>query len=186
MMKRVILPALFMAAAFCFSGCKSASADTDEELPVQIIHVDWEYICEDIEEMTGTSDLIALIQVDSLSEQSAGSTSVFDVTVKEAVYGCEAEQIIQITMQGGRAKYAMCIVPEDPLMEPGQEFLIFANKREDDTYSIINGQYGRFLYEDGLLNALQYTDLPEKPGGGFDVKEKPLDEMLEELQAVLP
>ena len=108
-----------------------------------------------------------------------------EVTVTEAVYGCEDKQIIRITMQGGRAKYAICIVPTDPLMEPGQEFLIFANKNEDGTYSILNGEEGRFLYEDGLLTALQYTDLPEKPGNGFDIKEKPFDEMLQELQSAL-
>ena len=108
-----------------------------------------------------------------------------EVTVTEAVYGCEDKQTIRITMQGGRAKYAICIVPTDPLMEHGQEFLIFANKNEDGTYSILKGEEGRFLYEDGLLTALQYTDLPEKPGDGFDIKEKPFDEMLQQLQSAL-
>ena len=51
-----------------------------------------------------------------------------EVTVTEAVYGCEDKQTIRITMQGGRAKYAICIVPTDPLMEPGQEFLILQIK----------------------------------------------------------
>lgn len=184
--------AIIIFTAICLAGCNSPAENTDAEvveesvdLPVQHIKYSFAYAYADIAEMAQDSDLIALIKVDELSDKSSGSTSVFNVTVTEAIHGCEQDQALEITMKGGRAKYAIVIVPEDPLMEAGQEFLILAKKSEDGTYSVCNGQWGRFLYKDGLLTALQYTDLPENPGGGFEVKDKPVEEMIQEIKDAL-
>lgn len=179
----VILTAICLTA--CNTPVESMETTIVEEsvdLPVEHIKYSFAYAYADIAEMAQDSDLIALIKVDELSDKSSGSTSVFNVTVTEAIQGCEKDQTFEITMKGGRAKYAIVIVPEDPLMEAGQEFLILAKENEDGTYSICNGQWGRFLYKDGLLTALQYTDLPENPGDGFEVKDKPVEEMIQEIK----
>jgi hypothetical protein len=131
--------------------------------PVEVSYISasWSYNYADIEEIAGDSDLIALIHVNKvLSEKQKNSLpfSTFEVEVMEAIYGCEAGDKISIYMTGGYTTEKRIEIKDDPLLEKGQEFLVFTKKNEDGTYRILSGPQGRLEYKDGKLNSLQYVN----------------------------
>lgn len=130
-----------------------------EEL--SLISASWSYNYADIEDIAGDSDLIALIHVNKLlsKKQDSGLPfSTFEVEVIEAVYGCEAGDKISIYMTGGYTGDKRIEIRDDPILEKGQEFLVFTKKNEDGTYRILSGPQGRLEYKDGKLNSLQYVN----------------------------
>lgn len=122
----------------------------------------WIYGYADVEELTGSSDLIALIKVNGLSQNIEGRVpaSVYEATVLDNIWGCEEKQRISVYMTGGKMDNQIFEIKTDPLMKEGQEFLIFAQKNQDGTYTVLGGPQGRLVYRKGVLNSLQNTDLP--------------------------
>lgn len=128
---------------------------------VSFLSASWAQNYADINEITKDSDLIALIHVnDLLSEEQDDNLpfSIFEVEVIEAVYGCETGDKISIYMTGGNIGEKRFEIRDDPLLEKGQEFLVFTKKNEDGTYRILSGPQGRLEYKDGVLNSLQFVN----------------------------
>lgn len=128
----------------------------------EYLSTSWMYGYADVEELTAHSDLIALIKVNGLSETINGSipASIFEVNVTDGVLGCTIGDVISVYMTGGKTGNQIFEVKSDPLMKKGQEFLIFAQKNQDGTYTVLGGPQGRLVYANGLLNSLKNTDLP--------------------------
>ena len=122
----------------------------------------WIYGYADVEDLTGHSDLIALVKVNKLSQNIEGRVpaSIYDVTVMDGILGCNQDDVISVYMTGGKSGNQIFEIKSDPLMEKGQEFLIFAQKNQDGTYTILGGPQGRLVYSNGMLNSLKNTDLP--------------------------
>lgn len=134
---------------------------------VSFISTSWAYNYADIDEITRDSDLIALIHVnDLLSEENEVSLpfSIFEVEVMEAVYGCDTGDKISIYMTGGHTGKKRIEINDDPILEMGQEFLVFTKKNEDGTYRILSGPQGRLEYKDGVLNSMQFVNDRIKQG----------------------
>jgi hypothetical protein len=128
---------------------------------VSFISASWAYNYANIDEITEDSDLIALIHVnDLLSEEQENSLpfSIFEVEVIEAVYGCETGDKISIYMTGGHTNQKRIEIKDDPILEKGQEFLVFTKENEDGTYRILSGPQGRLEYKEGVLNSLQFVN----------------------------
>ena len=83
-------------------------------------------------------------------------------------------------------------------MKLGQQFLIFAQKNKDGTYSILGGPQGRFEYKNGLLNSLHNTSIPHQnmldaAGNttddssicGVDIKNESAEDLKSEVEDIL-
>jgi len=142
-----------------------------------------------IQDVTQASDLIALIHVNELGEavkETAGLFRTFEVGIIESVYGCEEGETIDIVMIANRQ--------EDPLLEHGQEYLVFTTKNPDQTYSIINGPQGRMEYIDGKLTSLQVIawqnskdnqDIEKHKRSDLAVENEDAETVINKIKAVL-
>lgn len=126
------------------------------------LNASWSYNYSDIEELTESSDLIALIDVKSenlSSELQAGiPMSTYTANVSESVYGCENGENVDIVMTGGITNNKLYEIKDDPLMNEGDQYLIFATKNYDGTYTILSGSQGRFSFENGKISSLNESN----------------------------
>lgn len=160
----------------------------------------WIYGYANVEDLTEHSDLIALVKVNKLSQSIEGRVpaSVYEATVIDGILGCEDEEKIFLYMTGGRMGNHIFEIKSDPLMKKGQEFLIFAQKNQDGTCTILGGPQGRLVYSKGMLNSLKNTELPyvnakhntdvaeiSKFDGLVNVQNESLEEVKEKINSVL-
>ena len=160
----------------------------------------WIYGYANVEELTEHSDLIALVKVDKLAQNIEGRVpaSIYNVTVVDGILGCEKDEVISVYMTGGKNGNQTFEIKSDPLMKKRQQFLIFAQKNQDGTYTILGGPQGRLVYSKGMLNSLIYTDLPyantrsavdtaevSKFDGLVNVQNESLEEVKEKINSVL-
>lgn len=146
--------------------------------------------------MTQNSDLIALVKVKDLAayeDVTAGPFSTYEVEVIEPIYQCEKGDKVKIFMTGGQEKRERIEVKGDPIMEKGQEFLIFAskNKKRTDTYSILGGPQGRLSYENGSLYSLHHAKGNKTKSAdsevqfSVDIKDVPLSTMVDDINTYM-
>lgn len=146
----------------------------------------------DIEELAQNSDLIALVKVKGLvayEDVTAGPFSTYEVEVIEPIYQCETGDKVKIFMTGGQNRKERIEVNGDPLMEKGQEFLVFTtkNQKRTDTYSILGGPQGRLSYENGKLYSLHYAkgshikSADSEAQFSVDIKDVPLHTMMDHI-----
>ena len=130
------------------------------EPEVTYLSASWDYNYADVDEISMASDLIALIHVNKLISEKIDIIpySIFEVEVIKPVYGCETGENISIFMTGGKMDKRIVEIIDDPLLVPDQEFLVFTQKNDDGTYSILGGPAGRLEYKDGKLNSLQLVN----------------------------
>lgn len=160
----------------------------------------WIYGYANVEELTEHSDLIALVKVDKLAENIEGKVpaSIYNVTVIDGILGCKKDEVIPVYMTGGKNGNQTFEIKSDPLMKKRQQFLIFAQKNQDGTYTILGGPQGRLVYSKGMLNSLKNTELPyanaksakdtaelSKFDGLVNVQNESLEEVKEKIHSVL-
>ena len=144
----------------------------------------WAMAYSGIEDLTDSSDLIAIIKVNAVEKEYEISNvplTQYNATVLSAEYNCNDGDNIIITMTGVNNKEKHVEIKDDPLLEKGQEFLIFAQKNTDGTYSILGGPQGRLKYNNGKLTSMQNVtsrviDAP------FDIKDLDKSEISKEIQ----
>lgn len=163
MLHRKIYIIVFVAAALLIStfGIILSTNKKSSEEEVSYISASWSYNYADIKEITKASDLIALVRVNKLIseiEEYGLPFSTFEVEVIEPVYGCELGDNISIYMTGGHDENRKLEIEDDPLLESGQEFLVFLQHNQDGTYTILGGPQGRLEYKDKRLNSMQYVN----------------------------
>lgn len=122
----------------------------------------WIYGYADVADLTVHSDIIALIHVNGLDSSQGGRvpSSIYSVTVKEGLLGCESGDELLIFMSGAKVDNQIYEVTTDPLMQKNQEFLIFAQKNADGTCTVLGGPQGRLLYKNEKVSSLHNTALP--------------------------
>jgi hypothetical protein len=117
----------------------------------------WEYNYKDIKEISQASDLIALVKVagveEKFIEQDVPYTE-FKVDVVNPVYKTNEGENLTILMTGGEIKGNAIEIGDDPLLQIGDEILIFCKRNTDGTYRILSGSQGRLVYNNGKLNSL--------------------------------
>ncbi|MDE6149572.1 MAG: hypothetical protein K2F81_05690 [Ruminococcus sp.] len=139
-------------------GCSNKESLSDyEKVPLS---ASWSYNYESIDELTKFSDIIAVISVDGMNldktYESYGVTlTKYSAEIKELIYGEEGSKI-DIIMTGGidNVEKKIYEVVDDPLMEKGDEYLIFAQKNEDGTYAVLSGSQGRFVFKNDRVYSL--------------------------------
>lgn len=183
---RLIFPLIMIVCLGGFMFLHFSSSKSHQE--VSLISASWSYRYYDVQEMAKESDLIALIRVDSLIECTEDQQlpfSTFAVEVVQPVYGCKEGQTINIIMTGGESGKQRIEIKDDPMLEKGQEFLVFARHNETGTYTILGGPQGRLAFRDGKLNSMQYvTERVSKDSININIHDEALEVIIKEINAV--
>ena len=128
----------------------------DNETKIYIA-VDYAIAYGNLQELTRDSDLIALVEIEGVVssdvERNIPST-VFSAKVLKPIYNTKKGKEIQLYMTGGRVDGRIAEEPGNPLMNSGEQYLLFCRKNTDGTYTVLGGPQGRFVYEDGKLSSM--------------------------------
>ena len=132
-----------------------------KEKEVRYLSASWEYNYKDIEEITKDSDLIALVTVQGVEEAMVEQNmpyTVFSVEVNTPVYNSVEGEAFSIYMTGCETEDKIVELIDDPLLQKGDEILVFCKKNSDGTYRIMSGPQGRLIYDDGKLSSINTTN----------------------------
>lgn len=112
----------------------------------------WSYHYGSIKELceADSLDLIARVKIgDGKQEDKNGfMRTVFTAKVEDLIYGsCEDNVNIIMTGWVDHDNKTIYEISDDPLMQKGDEYIIFARKNESGTYTILGGPQGRFVID---------------------------------------
>ncbi len=156
MMKRfsAVCAALLLFAAALF-GCSAApdeegvpSFDIPGGVKVQNISASWHRSYDSIKDLAADSDLIALVEITGQERVEQHESLYFTIStadVLETAYSTENVETVELYQTGRRTDTELIQIAEDPLMNEGEKWFIFARRNEDGTYTIL-GPFGRFAY----------------------------------------
>lgn len=156
-MKKITATAIasIMGLSLLMTGCSKKTSMEDYEKV--FMSASWSYGYGSIEEMTKASDIVAIIKVTGAeSKPDSGILyTTYTAQVKQLVCGND-EKEIKVYMTGGVDDTEKKIYEfhDDPLMKIGDEFLIFARKNSNGTYTILTGSQGRYSVKDNCVYPL--------------------------------
>ena len=137
------------------SGCSQGSTekgvpsfDTPAGVTVKAIETSWHKSYTSIDELAADSDLIALVEITGEERVEQNGSLYFTICtadVLETIYSTEEVETVDIYQTGRRTDTELMQIEEDPLMNEGEKWFIFARKNSDGTYNVL-GPYGRFAY----------------------------------------
>lgn len=179
----VCILAIYIITSIFLSKNKSESE-------VTYLSASWDYNYGDVNEISNASDLIALIQVNKLISEKVDIIpySFFEVEVIKPVYGCETGEKISIFMTGGKIDNRIVEIIDDPLLVSDQEFLVFTQKNDDGTYSILGGPAGRLEHKDGKLNSIQLVNPRVKDNNksmNIKIENYDADQLISEIKKIM-
>ncbi len=161
-MKMSLILSIIILSALMF-GC-SEKNETVNEYEKVLLSASWTYNYESVEELSKSSDLIAIVKVKGMKNDDTYSAyavklTIYDVEIKQLIYG-EYEGDIKVVMTGGidEAEKKIYEIADDPLMMENEEFLIFANQNKDGTYTILSGPQGRFEIKNERIYSLNISN----------------------------
>ena len=154
----------------------------------EFLSASWFYNYRDIEEISQASDAIALIKVDGVVD----SYDVQDIPITEykvdvvtSVYNTNKGDTFTIVMTGKETNDKIIEVNDDPLLQKGEEFLVFCKKNTDGTYRIISGTEGRLAHSNGKLSSLNAVDArvkAENPYSNITVVNADVNELISQIK----
>jgi|LFRM01.2.fsa_nt_gb hypothetical protein len=155
----------------------------------EFLSASWFYNYRDIEEISQASDAIALIKVDGVVD----SYDVQDIPITEykvdvvtSVYNTNKGDTFTIVMTGKETNDKIIEVNDDPLLQKGEEFLVFCKKNTDGTYRIISGPQGRLAHSNGKLSSLNAVDArvkAENPYSNITVVNADVNELISQIKS---
>ena len=155
---------------------------------VQYLSASWDYSYRDVEEIARASDRIALVSVGNVENTFIDQSvpyAIFSVKVETPVYNCEEDQEFSIYMTGAETDTKIMEIAGDPLLQPGDEILVFCKENPDGTYRILGGPQGRLVYDDGTLNSISVVLAQEGEEGmlsGLIVENADARALIREIQ----
>ena len=165
--KQNIIKISAAASVFCLAAVIGAGVwrkgarpyNTFDGYKTIAMNASWTYHYGSIKELceADSLDLIARVKIgDGRQEDKNGfMMTVFTAKVEELIYG-SCEDSVEIIMTGGVDHDAEIIyeISDDPLMQKGDEYIIFARKNESGTYTVLGGPQGRFVIDGGNVYPL--------------------------------
>lgn len=186
-MKRTIIFTL-MAGILAIGLCACGETQTSKDKPKELLTASWAYNYGSVEEMAESSDMIALIEVEevvSTDESAAAPNTEYQVKVLDDVYNSPEDGEFVIVMTGVELEDKIIEIADDPLMQIGDQYLVFCKKNSDGTYRVLSGSQGRLAYENGKLNSLNVIDEQVQEANEFSaitVDNEDADEPIEEVR----
>lgn len=191
MNKKIIFTTISMVCILAIYIITSFFLNKNKPEPeVTYVSASWDYNYGDVNEISNASDLIALIRVSKLIsvERNAGLPfSTFEAEVIKPVYGCEAGDKISIVMTGGKTDKRIVEIIDDPLLVSDQEFLVFTQKNDNGTCTILGGPAGRLEYKNGKLNSLQLVNRRVKDNNksmNIKIENYDADQLINEIKKI--
>lgn len=186
----VILAAATGTAVFLKATDNQLIAPTGYSYGKKVVSktVCYAYNYDTIEGITYASDLIAVARVQSAKltgDRSDFAETAFTMTVTEPIYNSQKDETFIIKMEGGETLTTVYKVEGEPLMNVGDEVLVFCKMKDDGTYYIINGAQGRLLFENGRLNPLTSENTDGITDGTYSpliVDNENAEELIEEIK----
>lgn len=152
--KAVIKYSIILCIAIC--GCLFVSAavwhiNSNKE-PLYLT-ASYSYNYASVDELCNASDLVAVIQITDTMDTSETIDHIPMSDYQAAVLSAAKEdfngQDISIKMTGGLSKSGRRMeIADDPLMEIGDQYLVFLKENQDGSYRILGGPAGRFVYNE--------------------------------------
>lgn len=147
----------------------------------------WAYNYSDIEEISQASDLIALVTVKGIEDTTVENNipyTIFSAEVNTPVYNSNEGEKFSIYMTGGETTDNIAELKDDPLLQKGDEILVFCKKNTDGTYQIISGPQGRLVYTDGKLNSLNVINTRVKQENPYsNIKIQNADALISKIKS---
>lgn len=166
-------------------------ANGAKEKEIRYLSASWGYNYKDIEEITKDSDLIALVTVqgveDTMVEYNIPYT-IFNVEVNTPIFNSVEGENFSIYMTGCETKDKIVELIDDPLLQKGDEILVFCKKNPDGTYQIMSGPQGRLVYENGKLSSLNTTNSRVKEINTFsniNIQDVDADLLIKEIKGYI-
>lgn len=134
---------------------------------ITYINADWANLYQNIEELTGSSDLVVKgTIVDSISYEYKLSEPTFTpllltnytFKIEQVIKGDLDRDLITIKMTGGTLNGRTVVFRGDPLMKKGDTVILFLRKYTPDNYYILGGPQGRFVIQKGKVYSLGEVD----------------------------
>lgn len=149
-------------------------------------YASWAMAYSDIESLVAESELIAVVEAIGQSDKYAQT----EVKVIDAVYGCENDETFAIKQTGALLDSLRQEIYDDPLLDKGKQYLIFARRNDQGTVTILGGPQGRFCYEDGKINSLMYGVarirlLQDSEMLGIDIKDENYNKLRMQIENAL-
>lgn len=198
--KQNIIKISAAASVFCLAAVigvgvwrKDAKPYTFDGYRTIAMHASWTYSYGSIKELceADSLDLIARVKIgDGIRGNNNNIImTVFTAEVEEMIYGSD-EDIVNIVMTGGVDHDAKIIyeISDDPLMQKGDEYIIFARKNESGTYTVLGGPQGRFVIDGGNVYPLCEWSAridAEKSHIAGKNGEKSIDDFVEEIRSYI-
>lgn len=154
-----------LVSALCLSGllagCSAGSLEHNGPTASAQLHASWEYSHSSYQEILEKSDLTVLGTISAereVASQDGIPFTTYTVKIGEVLSGDVQQDTVDLYMTGGVIDRVLFEIPEDPLPQLGEEFLLFLAVNEDGTYRSVGGPEGRVRYEEGLLYSLRVQD----------------------------
>lgn len=157
--KQNIIKVCSAASVFCLAAViwvgvwhNGAKQDIFEGYKTIAMNASWTDYYGSIKELCEADSLglIARVKIgDGIHENRYGfNMTVFTAKVEDLIYG-SCEDNVDIIMTGWVDHDTKTIyeISDDPLMQKGDEFIIFARKNESGTYTVLGGPQGRFVID---------------------------------------
>ncbi len=148
---------ILLAIVLCTGSFVYFNNKKDNKKETTYLSASWAYNYSDIEEISQASDLIALVTVKGVENTTVENNipyTTFSAEVNTPVYNSNEGEKLSIYMTGGETTDSITELKDDPLLQKGDEILVFCKKNTDGTYQIISGPQGRLVYTNGKLNSL--------------------------------
>lgn len=177
----------FFALTAC-SNQKAADYSQYEKVP---IFASWSYNYESVRELTNSCELAAYVKITGMETSDKYKSYGVDLTIytaeiQESLFG-KKDGTIRIVMTGkidDKEKKIYEIV-DDPLMNLGDEFFVFAESNEDGTYTILSGPQGRFEIINNMVYSLNVCNeqvAKKNSGSNITVDKQPKDEFYGQIK----
>ena len=135
--------------------------------------------------------MIALVTVqgveDTLVEYNIPYT-IFTVEVNTPIFNSVEGENFTIYMTGCETKDKIVELIDDPLLQKGDEILVFCKKNPNGTYQIISGPQGRLVYENGKLSSLNTINSRVKEVNAFSnisIQNADANSLIEEIKGYI-
>lgn len=157
-MKRLTISVLCLVL-LCSVVLVACSNDAGETMDKVVMNASWVYNYKDVQELTEKSDLIAYVSINSMEsyEENGIVKTKYQAEIVDEIYG-EKTRTVEIVMTGGVVGKTIYELEDDPLMSPKDEFMIFARKNTNGTYTILSGPQGRFVVEGNMVYSLNVAE----------------------------
>jgi hypothetical protein len=141
----------------------------------------------DVPSLRADADLVALGEIIGCPSAESHQTAVgavyftdFSFQIESVLYGAASQSAIVIHQTGGIVGGGTVEFMDDPLMQPGDQYVLFLREARPGLYYVLGGPQGRFVVHDERVSSL--SDIySERNIFDLRIKDMPLGAFVEQV-----